>query len=64
MLYEFVCLNKHHFDKILPVDRRNEDTVCPICDEKAVRNLLATGTSHKWVGPPEWASAWKQGKFV
>jgi putative FmdB family regulatory protein len=61
MLYEYICpdCNKR-FERILPVDRRDE-AICPACGKPAKRQL-PTGTWHVWVGPPEWASAWKAGK--
>ncbi len=61
MLYEFSCPKKHTFEKLLPVYRRDEPQKCPTCGEEAKRQF-ATGTRHIWVGPPEWASAWKAGK--
>jgi putative FmdB family regulatory protein len=59
-LYEFECCGEK-FERLLTVAQRDE-AVCSKCGRKAKR-LFATGTHHVWVGPPEWAYAWKQGKI-
>ena len=61
MIYEYEhCGEK--FEKIIPIDRRDE-VDCPKCGKKAER-LFPTGTRHVWVGPPEWANAWKHGQTM
>jgi putative FmdB family regulatory protein len=60
MIYEFECECGNKFEKLLPVYRRDEGD-CPKCGKRAKR-LFSMGTHYVWVGPPEWADAWKQGK--
>jgi putative FmdB family regulatory protein len=61
MLYEYEhCGEK--FERLLPIDKR-DSVECPKCGELAKR-LFASGTRHVWVGPPDYANAWKHGQFV
>lgn len=58
-LYDYKCECGEKFDKILPIDKRDEG-ICPKCGKKCKH--IITPVRHVWVGPPEWASSWQQGK--
>ncbi len=38
-IYEFICTHGHKTDRRLPIDKRNRDTVCLVCGQKATRAL-------------------------
>lgn len=59
MIYEYEHCGER-FEELRPIAER-DNVNCPKCGEKAKR-ILATGTRHVWVGPPEWANAWKHGE--
>lgn len=58
MQYEYECCGQR-FTRLLPISER-DNAKCSKCGKPAKR-LIAAGVRHEWVGPPEWASAWKAG---
>ncbi len=60
--YEFQCECGEKFEKMLPVDQRNEGH-CPKCGKLAERLLSVFGFKID-LGKPPWANQWQDGKPV
>ncbi len=57
MLYEYSCCGMK-FERLISIEMRDQ-VACLKCGKKAKR--IMGNSRHVWVGPPEWAYAWKQG---